>query len=121
MKPILDTNRLKQLREEKGWSKKRTAEEMGILQDAYLRYENGIRLPSYSVIKNMALTLGTSIEYLSGKTDDKTPMDFIIHSHEKGLSFVIESYPKLNPSNKEKLNKYVKKLLTDQVSEKNNI
>ena len=114
MKPILNTERLRLIREEKGWSKKHTAEEMGILQDVYLRYENGIRLPSYSVIKNMALTLGTSIEYLSGKTDDKQPMGFIIHSHEKGLSFVIESYQKLTPSNKENIQKYVKELLEKQ-------
>jgi len=114
MKPILDTERLRQIREERGWSKKHTAEEMGILQDAYLRYENGVTLPSYSVIKNMALTLGTSIEYLSGKTDDKHPMDFIIHSHEKGLSYVIESYQKLTPTNKEKVQEYVNELLSNQ-------
>lgn len=114
MKPVLDTERLRQIREEKGWSKKHTAEEMGILQDVYLRYENGVRLPSYSVIKNMALTLGTSVEYLSGKTDDKMPMDFIVHSHEKGLSYVIESYQKLSPTNKNRIQEYVRKVLEEQ-------
>ena len=61
MKPILDINRLKEMREAKGWSKNRTADEAGILQSAYTRYESGERSPSVSVIRILSLVLGTSV------------------------------------------------------------
>jgi transcriptional regulator with XRE-family HTH domain len=109
-KPKLNIERLKELRELKGWSKNYAAEEMGLAQSAYLRYESGETAPSYSVIKNMALTLGTSIEYLTGKLNDKSPNELIISCSDNRLSYIIETYHSLSDTDKEHLFEYTKKL-----------
>jgi transcriptional regulator with XRE-family HTH domain len=113
MKPILDIQRLKEMREAKGWSKNRAAEEIGILQSSYLRYENGESAPSYSVIRLMALALDTSVGYLTNKSDDKTPVDFIVSNRDKRLRYVIDTYLNLSDSQKDNLVMYAKKLLSE--------
>ncbi|MBQ6408918.1 MAG: helix-turn-helix transcriptional regulator [Butyrivibrio sp.] len=109
-KPKLNIERLKEKREAKGWTKNYAAEEMGILQSAYVRYESGERAPSFSVIKNMALTLGTSIEYLTDKYDDDAPMEMIVSCRDKRLSYIVDFYNQSSNEDKERIYKYVKKL-----------
>lgn len=110
MKLTLNTARLKELREKKGWSKNQAAQEMGLLQSAYLRYESGENLPSNSVIRIMALTLGTSVEYLSGKRKDSRPTECIIDCEDSQLSYIIEQYQSCNDEQQERIYKYVKKI-----------
>jgi transcriptional regulator with XRE-family HTH domain len=109
MKLKLDTVRLKELREKKGWSKNQAAQEMGLLQSAYLRYESGENLPSNSVIKIMALTLGTSVEYLSGKSKESRPLEYIIDCEDPRLGFVIEKFQSGSEEQRERIYKYIKK------------
>ncbi len=113
-KPKLNIERLKEKREAKGWTKNYASEEMGILQSVYYRYESGEAGPSYSVIKNMALTLGTSIEYLTDKTDDDTPHEFIVSSRDPRLRFIIEEYTNLDDDQKTRLMTYAKKLISKE-------
>ena len=110
MKPILDVNRLIEVREAKGWSKNRSAQELGILQSVYSRYESGESAPSYSVIKNMALTFGTSVDYLTGRWDDKTPTEFIVSCKDHQLSFIIDKYNSSSADDRARLYEYAKKL-----------
>ncbi|WP_052301803.1 helix-turn-helix domain-containing protein [Butyrivibrio proteoclasticus] len=112
MKPVLDTKRLKEMREAKGWSKNRLAEEAGILQSAYTRYESGERSPSASVIRVLSLVLGTSVEYLTNKIDDKNPLDYIIKDRDKRLRFIVEKYSDLSEEQKDRVYLYVKKMLS---------
>lgn len=109
-KPVLSYTRLKELREQKGWSKNYAAEEMGIAQSVYLRYESGESKPSFSAIRNMALTLGTSVEYLTNKVDDPSPREVVINLRDSKLTQIIESYPSLDQKEKELLYKYAVKL-----------
>ncbi len=109
-KPVLNINRLKNKREEKGWSKNFASEEMGIAQSVYLRYENGQSAPSFSVIKNMALTLGTSVEYLTDVSDDDTPNEILISHKDPRLTYIVESYVSYSNEDKERLYKYAKGL-----------
>ncbi len=111
MKPTLDTERLKKKRQEKGWSKNQAAQEMGLLQSAYLRYENGERSPSYSALKNMAWTLGTSIDYLTGVSDDPRPTDYVISSSDFRLNELIESFNAFPEDKKDRLYEYMRKML----------
>ncbi len=110
MKPILDTERLRKIRESKGWSKNVASQEMGLLQSAYLRYENGVTSPSYSVMKIMAQTLGTTVDYLVGKTDDSSPSEYIISSKDARLGLIIETFQNSPEADKERLFKYAKRL-----------
>ncbi len=110
-KPVLCYARLKELREQKGWSKNYASEEMGIAQSVYLRYESGESKPSYSALRNMALTLGTSVDYLTNKTDDPSPREMVISLRDSQLAQIIESYPSLDQKEKESLYKYAIKLV----------
>ena len=110
MKPILNTERLKEKREEKGWSRNQASQEMGLLQSAYSRYESGHTIPSQSVLKIMAATLGTSIEYLTDKTDDPAPKELIVNTKDQRLTFIIESYSKLSNEDKDRMYKYAQKI-----------
>jgi transcriptional regulator with XRE-family HTH domain len=110
MKPILNTKRLKEKREEKGWSRNQAAQEIGLLQSAYSRYESGQNVPSLSVLKIIAMTLGTSVEYLAGKTDDPSPDALIVRTKDLRLEYIINSYSSLSSDNKERLYKYALKI-----------
>lgn len=110
MKPILNSDRLKEKREAKGWSRNQASQEMGLLQSAYSRYESGQTIPSLSVLKIIAATLGTSVDYLTDKTDDSTPNEFIVSTKDSRLSYIIESYSALSNDDKDRLYKYAKKI-----------
>ena len=109
-KPKLCIENLKKSREKLGWSKNYASEEMGILQSAYFRYESGENSPSYSVIKNMALTLGTPVDYLIGKVDDDSPTERIVSCRDPRLNYIIEAFSNSTEDDKDRFYKYAKKL-----------
>lgn len=57
-------DRIKFLREEKGWTKKFTAEKLGISIGAYANYEYGNREPNQEITMRIASVFEVSIEYL---------------------------------------------------------
>ena len=65
--------KLKQLREDSGRNMKETAQELGIQETAYSRYEKEDREPNSEMLIRFANFYGVSIDYLIGKTDDPTP------------------------------------------------
>ena len=78
---------------------------------AYLRYESGERTPSIHVIHFMANVLGTSADYLTGKTDVKTPNTYWVNAKsEPELFSLVEAYCKSDESSKERLLAYFSKL-----------
>ncbi len=109
-KPKLNPERLKEKREEKGWSKNYAAEEMNLAQSGYFRYESGENAPSYSVIRNMALTLGTSVEYLTNKTNDDKPREYVVECSDSRISYIIEKYNSSPEEEKNRIYEYVKKI-----------
>lgn len=109
-KPRLNIARLKEKREEKGWTKNYAAEEMNLAQSGYFRYESGEAAPSYSVIKNMALALGTSVEYLTDKTNDDRPTEFLVSCLDPRISYIVEAYQSFPEEQKERLYQYTQKL-----------
>ena len=113
-KPKLVKERLQEKREEKGWSKNYAAEEMNLAQSVYFRYESGESMPSYSAIRNMALTLGTSVEYLTGKSKNDRPHEIIVDCEDECLGYVIEQYQSFTEEKKERLYKYVQKLSSEK-------
>ena len=79
----LNRERLIECRKKLGITKQQAAIRMQLSQPAYLRYESGKRTPSIHVIYYMAHILGTSADYLTGKTDDPTPDCHYIYEAEK--------------------------------------
>lgn len=109
-KPHIDPERLKKKRIEKGWNKLEASQNMDMPQSVYLRYESGERNPTYSALRNMALTLGTSAEYLTGQSDDDRPYEFIVSSDDEMLTCIIDIYKKAPEEKRERLYKYAMKL-----------
>ena len=66
-------NRLKELRKEKGFSQIKMQMLTGIDQSDYSKIETGKRYYTFEQCKRIAEALNTSMDYLAGLTDVKTP------------------------------------------------
>lgn len=110
MNTTLNCERLIECRKRLGITKQEAAKRMQMSQPAYLRYESGERTPSIHVIYFMANVLGTSVEYLTGQTDNSAPNSYWINADtEPGLFSLIESYNISNSKEKERLLAYIAK------------
>jgi len=69
MKIILG-ERLKELREERGYTQKQLAEKLNINSVTYLHYEKSQREPPLSLLAEFAAFYGVSTDYLLGLTDN---------------------------------------------------
>ena len=111
MENKLIIERLTECRKKLGITKQEAAKRMLMSQPAYLRYESGERAPSIHVIYFMANVLGTSTEYLTGKTDNPTPTTYWINeTTEPELFTLIETYHNSDKNMQERLAKYISKL-----------
>ena len=63
------------------------AKRMNLSQPAYLRYENGDRVPSIQTLTIIADVLNTSIEYLTDKTNDPSPNLIILKKDDNPALF----------------------------------
>lgn len=107
----LDRQRLAQCRKKLGITKQEAAKRMQMSQPAYLRYESGERTPSIQVVHIMADILGTSTDYLLGKTDNPSPTAYVIkESVDPELFLFVEKYVHANQEMKNRMNAYIHKM-----------
>lgn len=66
-------SRLKELRKEKGYTQIKMQMLTGIDQSDYSKIESGKRYYTFEQCKKIALALDTSMDYLAGLTDEKSP------------------------------------------------
>ena len=115
MENTLIIERLTDCRSRLGITKQEAAKRMQMSQPAYLRYESGERTPSIHVIYFMANVLGTSAEYLTGKTNDPTPKCYwISEDTEPELFTFVENYYHADEEIKKRLVAYTSKLVTNK-------
>ncbi|MGN1060558.1 MAG: helix-turn-helix transcriptional regulator [Candidatus Coproplasma sp.] len=69
MKTILG-ERLKELREEGGYTQKQLAEILGINSVTYLHYEKEQREPPLSLLADIAVFYNVTVDYLLGLSED---------------------------------------------------
>ena len=67
----LFSSRLKELIKESNLTLKQLGKLTGLSEQAISHYENGIRLPKFEIISELAATLEVSVDYLSGNSDKK--------------------------------------------------
>lgn len=65
--------RLQQCRLEKDVSQTAVAQYLNITRQAYNHYETGQRQPTQEVLIKLADYFGVSVDYLLGRTDEKSP------------------------------------------------
>ncbi len=104
----LDRNRLIACRKKLGITKQEAAIRMQLSQPAYLRYESGERTPSIHVIYYMAHVLGTSANFLMGKTDDPAPDSYMVFAKENPELFtVVKTYSNSDSDTRARLLAYL--------------
>ena len=91
MKPNLIPERLTKARESLNLNKAQAAELLGLSPIGYLRYEQGLRMPSIQMLKVIALTLNTSVAYLTGQTEDPSADQMLLSRSENGPLFELAS------------------------------
>ena len=70
--------KVKELRNKKGWNQKQLAEATGISQATISRIEDGsIQQIKSDALKNLAEKLDTTIDFLTGKTNELTEKEVI--------------------------------------------
>lgn len=84
-------DRLRVLRESRGWSQRELARRSGVGDAQISRYESGLADPTATSLKALAETLNVSLDYLVGLTDNPRGKlgDDIIEGDERTL---IEAY-----------------------------
>ena len=66
-------SRLRELRKAKGYTQIKIQMETGIDQSNYSKIERGIKEPTYTECRALAVLLGTSMDYIAGLTDTAEP------------------------------------------------
>ena len=74
-------------RERLNLSKAEAARRIGLTAASYVRYEAGDRSPSPQVLLSIAEKLGTSVAFLSGKTNDVTSDVITVYKSDEPLLF----------------------------------
>lgn len=69
----MNLKRLKDLREDKDLYQKQIANVIGTTQQVYSEYELGIRLMPIDKLDKLADFYETSVDYIIGRTNEKTP------------------------------------------------
>lgn len=65
--------RVKELREARGWTQVELAKRLNFHSSAVSQWESGQRNPSRDTLQRLASLFGVSIAYLLGETDDPSP------------------------------------------------
>ncbi|MBQ7340577.1 MAG: helix-turn-helix transcriptional regulator [Oscillospiraceae bacterium] len=65
--------RIRELRKEKGYTQVKIQMLTGIDQSDYSKIESGKRYLTFEQCRKLAIALDTSMDYLSGLTDEKKP------------------------------------------------
>ena len=66
-------SRTRDLREDRDWNQTKVAEYLGVRQTTYSKYELG-KLPlPVDVLLKLSDLYGVSVDYLLGRTDERTP------------------------------------------------
>ncbi len=88
------------------------AKRLNLSKIGYCRYEYGDRTPSLQTIEVIAQCFETSVDYLTGKTDNPSP-DFIVIRKENNpeLFEMIKNISEQDVSIQKRLLSYYKKIL----------
>ena len=71
--PRMRLDRLYELRREKGYTKDDIRGRFGFTIEEYNYYENGIKKPPFDFLEKLAELYEVSIDYLMGRSNEKTP------------------------------------------------
>lgn len=91
----------------------RIAEEIGVTKTTMCKYERGQNIPNADILARLAVSLGTSADYLCGLTDDPAPHAARAEINEETLRLFREILL-LSRENRIRIGERVKILLEEQ-------
>ncbi len=115
--------RLKMLREERGFTQQHLAEAMNLSSGAVSHYENGTNEPTIETLIRIADLLNVSLDYLVGTADTNILHDEMKKPYCKGVSTIsfLQRAIQLDPSHRQELNYILKCVELEQfISSKGN-
>lgn len=72
------SDRIARLRKERGLNQTQLAKKLGVSVDSVRRWEQGKRSPDVEMLRNIAHVLDTTVSYISGETDNPSPMQTML-------------------------------------------
>ncbi len=93
--------RLVEIREANGYTRKKLAEELGRPYATVTKYETGEREPGHTYIIEIAKKFGVTTDYILGI--EKSPAPAEADTGDKRLDCIIENYHQLNEEGKDAL------------------
>ena len=82
MNEQLISERIKTAREKLGITKAEASRRLNLSKIGYCRYEYGERTPSPQTLEVIAQCFNTSVDYLTGLSDDSEPTQIVINKKE---------------------------------------
>lgn len=112
--------RLKLLRDDKGFTQKDLAEALNITVSTISHYENGTREPGIEILIQMSKILGVSVDYLVGSTDVNILPEVINKTYCKKVSTgeLLQNALQLDLNRRMGLEYFLKCILLEQFSSK---
>lgn len=105
--------RLKELRDEKHISQAQLARALGVVQSTVGMWESGKSVPEYNTLLKAADYFSVSVDYLTGKTNEKDIKKPPVQTDEELLDAeLIRRLCQLTPEELEKVDAFVQGLLT---------
>ena len=103
--------RLVARRHDLGITQSEAAKLIGVSQPAYQRYETGSRSPSIQIVREIANALNTSVDYLTGKSNQMGSESIVVNkSNSPELFLIVNRCKNLNIEQLERLAEYIKML-----------
>ena len=108
--PELVPERLIAIRESLNLNKSQASRAIGMTPIGYIRYEQGLRKPSLQMLHVIAARFQTSVDYLTGMTDDPTPdIIYVSRKDEELLYKLISELQYRDEKTQQKVYDYYKK------------
>ena len=82
MNEQLISERIKKAREKLGITKAEASRRLNLSKIGYCRYEYGERTPSPQTLEVIAQCFNTSVDYLTGLSDDSDPTQIVVNKKE---------------------------------------
>ena len=109
--------KVKALRKKKNMNQKQLAVASGITQATISRIESGlVRDLKSRGLKQLATTLGVTVDYLVDRTDDLSPDDIL--KSDETARYILSGYERLSAKGREQLRSFVKFLEAQEEEER---
>lgn len=102
------SDRLKEIRTNRSFSRKQAAEFLNMPYSTYTNYESGLREPASDILLEISDKYGVTIDYLLGKSDESHPITEVIKTFREQI--LVQKYRDLSDAGKSAIDKVLNSL-----------